>query len=433
MSNPKYQTKPFACWNWAKELRADYISSLWQARDKKKTLVGGSVQGSLALLAGLGDHECLNLGAFCTTIFSDRHQTIECSQALQNMGYGNDVCAALGFSMASLLTGRNALGTPPLPDFYFTTHICEVEGKIGHILAEHRGIPHFVLDHPVLPRHQIGDTHHRYLISQMHDAIDWMEKVTGREYDDERLIEGTYNEWETSVLWSKICELNKAIPAPLDQKSMGAFWFPASVRRADSGTVEFYRTLYDEIKDRVQNRIAAVSNERCRLLHEGYLPWHFLRLFRIGETYGAAFIGSRQMFGYNSAFMANEDGAWTIAKSPKEQGIELKTRDDALRALADLVIMNITYNSSTIAEEEARDTIKRIQDWSVDGVVFHFDRGCHVMPSMMPEVRIALRERGIPTMVYEGNSANPDQFDQIKVVGSLESFFESLGLNRLTD
>ena len=58
------------------------------------------------------------------------------------------------------------------------------------------------------------------MTNQILDAIDWMIKTTGREFDDEKFIEGVSNECESSSLWAKVCTLNRAIPAPLDENAV---------------------------------------------------------------------------------------------------------------------------------------------------------------------------------------------------------------------
>ena len=46
------------------------------------------------------------------------------------------------------------------------------------------------------------------------------------------------------------------------------------------------------MKDRVARGIAAVPNEKCRMMSDTQPPWSFLKIFRYLETYGAVSIGS---------------------------------------------------------------------------------------------------------------------------------------------
>lgn len=59
-----------------------------------------------------------------------------------------------------------------------------------------------------------------YLTEQFQELIEKVERFPGRKCDDERPIEAVVNMWNTRVLWAEIMELNQAIPAPLEIKSM---------------------------------------------------------------------------------------------------------------------------------------------------------------------------------------------------------------------
>ncbi|NIN70214.1 MAG: benzoyl-CoA reductase, bzd-type, subunit O, partial [Anaerolineae bacterium] len=62
------------------------------------------------------------------------------------------------------------------------------------------------------PFEELNENKLDYVVGQMHDGIEWMEKTTGRKYDDERLIEAVYDTCRSTSTWAEICALNKAIP-----------------------------------------------------------------------------------------------------------------------------------------------------------------------------------------------------------------------------
>ena len=65
-------------------------------------------------------------------------------------------------------------------------------------------IPHFCIDVAVGPYGEINQNKLNYLVGQMHDGIDWLEKATGRKYDDQKLIDAVYNECRSTALWAEI-------------------------------------------------------------------------------------------------------------------------------------------------------------------------------------------------------------------------------------
>lgn len=433
MSYQKYQTKPLDCWQREKELRTNYLRDLYQAREKGKLIVYANAETMFSVFSGFDKYcEFFYPIAYVTSLISNPELSIRCLEALEVRGYGN-TCLHVALPFGSMLINRGPLGEAVIPDICMTVHICEPMSKVSQIISQYYGIPGFTIDFPMVPPEHRRGFHHQYLVSQMHDAIEWMEKITGRECDDECLIEGVRNEWETCVLWAKISELNKAVPAPLGWKSMMALSFSAGAERWKRQSVEFYRMLFDELKERVQNNVAAFATERCRLFHEGAPPWHFMRMFRMAEEYGAVFLGGDTMFEFPGAFSATEDGSLMASKGLEEQGIELRTREDALAALADLHLFNSVAADTFTLLPRARRKVKAACDWHADGVVFHHDNGCQGMPAGMPEAVLALKERGIPTMVYESSCLDRRKFAEAQVVDLFKAFFESLGLTRLKD
>ncbi|MFC1944649.1 2-hydroxyacyl-CoA dehydratase subunit D [Chloroflexota bacterium] len=432
MVSRKYEAKPFECWQKAKELTAKHYAGLRLAKEQKKLIICGELDFMPSLTAGLGDFELLH-PAICgaATVYKPE-LAMACFEGLDARGYNStEMCAVMGLQLGSMFIDSGAFGEVIRPDICIGLNSCPNNSKATQIISEYYGIPVFNIDLPLIPRTQRKEFHRQYLVSQMQNAIEWMEKITGRRYDDEMLAKAVCNEWEATVLWARICDLNKAIPAPLDLKLMYAFCFPAIVGREKVETVEFYRILLDEMEERVKNQIAAVATERCRLLHEGIPPAYFPHLFKIAESYGVAFVGSESVFADTGAFSVTEDGSWVPANTLEENGIYLRTRDDALNALADLYLSYYMSTNSHSISSRVEDQLKRVQDWHADGVVFHYDHGCKSMPAAMPEARLALKERGVPTMVYEANSSDQRQFSEVQVVNLFDSFFESMGLCRL--
>ncbi|MFC1970147.1 2-hydroxyacyl-CoA dehydratase subunit D [Chloroflexota bacterium] len=428
----KYETRPLDCWPKYIEAINKHWQDVWEAKDKGKTLIFRSGEFAHSLTAGLPDKADFQEAPYSQTIAVNRELATELSDALETMGY-RDICGAMGLPLAAILTGRAPHGKLPKPDFVLTFQVCEVEGKIGQIAAEHYDIPHFFVEAPKPVRGAKRQQHLKYLTSQIHDAIEWMEKVSGKEWDDEKFIEGVRNEWQTYALWSKIIQLNQCIPAPLSQRHIGLLLFPAVAAGDRKWVVDLFKMGYDEIKDRVDKGIAAVANERCRLLHEGIPPSYFLSMFRIAEQYGVVFLGSELYFGLCGAFSASTDGSWVASETPEEQGIELRTRDNAVEALADIYLHNIPFLDDLVLATRVDDLLKRVQDWHADGVVMHFDHGCHGVPSGMPDCKLALDRCGIPNMTYESSNCDPRHFSEAQVVERLKAFFEAMGLTRLTE
>ena len=417
------------CWGKAKELRAAHYRDVWEAKEKGKLIISGGESSFLALPAGLGDYEYLGGEPYGATVGNMPDLAVEYMGATAAKGYPREMCAYCRIYLGSMFLNRSPFGEFVKPDFCLPWHCCDSHAKWYQVLTDYYSIPLFAIDFPLAYSDERFESRMQYLLSQFYDAIEWMEKTTGREYDDEKLIEAVRNDVKSTVLWARICELNKAIPAPLDIKSMFSLYVIMALERHKKRAVEFYQLLFDEVKDRVQNKIAAVSNEKCRMLHDSVPPWYFLNLFRYAQSYGVAFVMSPYV-ALGGAFERGEDGSWQAMETLEEQGIELKTREDALRFLAEAYLKKPLF-STFFGGPRGEDLIRMGDQWHSQGVVLHFSRGCEGLSLGQMEAKLALKERGIPCVSYEGNHADPRDFDESRALNNLETFFQSIGLSRL--
>ncbi|MFQ5826428.1 MAG: 2-hydroxyacyl-CoA dehydratase, partial [Dehalococcoidia bacterium] len=218
----KYETRPLQCWQKAKEMIADYYRDVATAREQGKLLVTGGSSSILPLPAGLGDYVFFGAEPYAAVISTDPQFSLECTEEVEARGFARDLCSYMRNYWGSMFRNRYFFGGEfPRPDFCFTTHICDTHAKWFQQVAEYLGVPYVCVDIPLIPAHY-GRHQQKvdYLVSQLWDTIEWMEKVTGRQYDDERLIEAVSNECSALALQGEICLLQQAVPAPLTQKSM---------------------------------------------------------------------------------------------------------------------------------------------------------------------------------------------------------------------
>lgn len=102
----------------------------------------------------------------------------------------------------------------------FTNHICCTHGKWYEHVSEYNKVPYYCVDVGVGPARDLTSNKIDYVVNQLHEAIEYLCKVTGREYRDDLLIEACKNLFRSTSTWAEICCLNKHVPAPLDEKTM---------------------------------------------------------------------------------------------------------------------------------------------------------------------------------------------------------------------
>ncbi|MBI4289048.1 MAG: 2-hydroxyacyl-CoA dehydratase [Chloroflexi bacterium] len=429
-----YKVKPLDCWAKMKELRRDQVKQLWNAKKEGKVLILGLVDQCNSVIRGLGPVSTFTFGPYFGKIMDNTELTTQCAEATEARGFGPDTCATLRIQLGSVFLGfhnKGRDGVPVVPDFCLEMHQCDAQSKVAREISEWYGIPFFAVEMPPFPRAK------DYLMEQLANCIEWMSKVTGRPYDDELFIDGVYNEWRTRVYYARTCELLQNVPAPLDQRMLASFNILLQVRKMCFPEVaNLLKELYEETKERVREGISALGVEKARLFHEGmfqqyvYKGWPQGGMARSVVDYGAIFIGSRVQYGLHGAWKVREDGTWAAPQTLEERGITLRTREEALRHLAELYTDYSPQMQCWSLTPRVGFELSTVKQWHVDGVVLNLDRTCHGNTPVMLEQRMALQKLGVPAMVYEASSADPREFDRVKTLDALDAFLESMGLHK---
>ena len=429
-----YQTKPLDCWPRAKELQRQYFLDYMNANDNQGLRLSGGTLAMGAVSAGLGaDVYRLAMEPYAAIVGASGGFNVACLEAAEKFGFAPDMCAYTKNYWGSILLDQYLFGGKfPKPDLRWQTHICCTHAKSDTVASYlEGGVPTCVIDVAVGYYHPHQEHKVRYLVDQMHDAIEWMEKVTGRTYDDERLIQGTLNEIRSAALWGRICSLQKNVPAPLDEKTMYPLHaIHTLIREKDEG-VDFYRQLLDELQDRIAQGIAALPVEKCRLITTNQPPWPLLKLFRYFEQYGALSIGSLYTYALTTPWEVDAAGTMTPVALPEESGLSLQTREQALEALADLYMKVPTFYLFHDIEFRSLMEVKLVEDWGVNGVVMHQNRGCEAGCMGIMETRRMIIDAGIPVMLFEGSVADERELDEKRILNRIDNFMETLGLKKL--
>jgi benzoyl-CoA reductase subunit B len=225
--------------------------------------------------------------------------------------------------------------------------------------------------------------------------------------------------------------LNMAKPAPLDEKTMYSLYVHGTLSKHSAEVADFYEELRDEVRYRVDNNIAALPDERCRLMSDTQPPWSFLKVFRYLEKYGAISIGSLYTFGLIGIWETRPDGTWGPRTTPMQKGDSITTRDQALRVLADWNLSKPEWQHFYDPNLKTDMMLKIVEQWSLDGVMLHLNRGCEGLSCGIMENRLGIAKTGVPLMTFEGNMGDEREFDEKRVISRIDSFMETLGLKML--
>ncbi|MFC1993923.1 2-hydroxyacyl-CoA dehydratase subunit D [Chloroflexota bacterium] len=438
----RYKTKPIDCWGKSKELRDKYYKEMWEVTDKGGILASGSTVTPHDLLSGFGLFDFIG-GEPYGGYFSDLNPELamECFEALESRGFSTDPCAYMRIYWGAMLLDKSPWGRAPRPTFYMTIHVCDHHSKWYQFAAEHYGVPLISLEWPHSFTAEQLEIDIEYMAGQYWDAIEKIEKIVGRKCDDEKLIEGVHTITENMTLWPRICEYQRFIPSPFDTKQLVSLMVPLVQGVHRKETTYYLKDLLAEMQDRVENEIGSAEIEKARIWHVNTPPWFALRIMKYPRIYGAVILGPTLYHIMNSYWVWNDDYTERIpGKTVQEQGVELKTREDAVRFIAKRDYSGVGYSPGLIGLYSPMDpynrdyeTLRQMEKYQCQGAMLHINRGCPPQSTGILSVKRSLREHGIPAMTYEGSFADPRDLNEAQIIDSQESFLESMGLTKLSD
>jgi len=239
------------------------------------------------------------------------------------------------------------------------------------------------------------------------------------------------NDCRSTHWWARISQFNESIPAPLDEKSMYSLYVLATLQKSWKEVADFYEELYEDVKDRVERGIAAVANERCRVMSDTQPPWGFLKIFRYMEKFGCVSVGSLYTWGLEGMWVYDaEEGSLTPRPMPQESP---RSREEACRLLADWHLQKPEYQHFYSPKYKSDLMIAIARQAKLDGVLLHYNRGCEGLSLGIAENRLALQEAGFPVMIFEGNMGDEREFDEAQTLQRIDTFMETLDLKKLRD
>lgn len=423
----RYRTEPLKCWPKAKELRLKHYRDYAQAHEKGGLRWAGGAWAFDAVPEGLGDDVYPLAGEPYGASVSVSSIAEETVAATEKPGYAHDICAYCRNYLGSIMINKYAFGGPfPRADFLWQTHMCCTHSKWYQVVSELEGdIPLFIIDAsvgPPPPFGQLSDYQIKYVVDQMLDGIEWLQKITGRTFEVERFIQAVMYDMESTHLWAKTCMLNQTVPAPLDEKTMYSLYVLATLHRSSKEAADFYKELYEEVQDRVERGIAAIPNEQYRIMTDSQPPWAFLEMWRyLADVYGAVSIGSLYTFGLEGIFEMRE-GRFV----PKEILARPTNLEEACRVLAEWNLYRPQWPHFYHARYKSEMMLAIARDWKVDGVLLHLNRGCEGSSLGVPENRLAILEAGLPTIAFEGSMADARDVDEAGTKERLAAFIDLL-------
>ena len=333
----------------------------------------------------------------------------------EQQGYSYDLCSYFKTNIGAVESKAGMIeGGTRKPTFMLSTDvICDTHVNWFQVQAERMNVPHFTIDVP----HVVSNTNNRqlnyykkYISEQLYEFIDFMQEVTGHEYNKEKAREVTENSWNLSMVWQDIYKLRKNVPCPISTRDTFGGLFPLFTMPGLKEPIKLYKRMYREAKQRVDAGIGALENEEFRLMFEGIPFWHSLSFFSKLEKYGAIIVYEPYTYAF-SKYMNPDVTKEMVLNSPIE-------------AMAELM-MSFWYVYDL--ETRKKKFVETVREYNIDGIIMHENLSCRPNSCGMYDLkRNLMEEHDIPSLIISSDMNDPRKFNAEQLSNQIESFIEIL-------
>ena len=353
------------------------------------------------------------MGFFC--VYPENHAALcsvlrlvpRLSDAAEREGFSRDLCSYARTDIGSVLTSDSPVGRLPRPDLLACcTNICQTVLLWYRALAWYFRVPLVLLDTPFVYG-RAGAHSLAYVRDQLAELTEAAGRLTGRPADPERLVQMVRRAREGTALWAECLAAGKARPSPWTAVDGFFHMAPIVTLRGSEECNAYYRSLRDELHDRVSRGVGGIRDERRRLMWDNLPIWFHVRALTTAlAERGFTFV------------CASYTNAWAEAGSRIDPM-------DPLGSIADAythVILNQDLAS------RGRVLARLATEYQVDGAVLHSDRSCKPYSLGQVDLRERLaRELGIKVLLLEADHGDPRQFSAEQADVRLSAFMESFG------
>lgn len=329
------------------------------------------------------------------------------------IGYSPDICSYLTSDIGSYvskntpLTKAYGIKEVPKPDvLVFNTNQCrDVQDWMAWYSRE-LNVPIMGIHAPKYPN-EITQNTVGYMAKQTEELVPRLEEISGAKFDIDKLREIIKLSRECTELWNEVLKTASAAPSPITFFDGTIQMGPAVVLRGTQRAVDYYKLLLAELKERIDNNIGAVDNEKHRLYWEGMPIWGRLRAH------------SELFAGLNASVLASTYcNSWIFSAFDEKDPF-----NSMARAYAEIFI---------VRSEEAKEKYidKMIETFKIDGIIYHDAKTCPANSNC----RYGLHKRievktGIPSLVINGDLNDMRLVSDEQTKTNVEAFIEQLEEN----
>ncbi len=325
-------------------------------------------------------------------------------------GYSPEICSYLTSDIGAYLKGETPLTKAygiqkiPKPDvlLYNTNQCREVYDWMSYYAREFK-VPILGVNTPRTQR-EVREDVVKAAAAQLEEMVPALEEVAGRPFDIDEFRQSLAISLECSQLWEAVLDTSLARPSPITFFDACVHMGPAVVMRGRKEPNDYYRILLAELKERVDQGIAAVPGERHRFYWEGMPIWGKLR--SLSELFSRL---------KSCVMVSTYCNSWVFSDfDPK----------DPFQSMARAYCSIFIGQDDTFKEDYIADKVER---FGLDGILYHDAKCCPNNTNNRYGMANRLRERlGIPYLVINGDLNDLRCFSEEQTVTNAEAFVEQI-------
>ena len=327
----------------------------------------------------------------------------------EGKGYSSDICSYARVNMGYVDIQHSEAGDIPMPDLIFCcSNICNTVIKWYENLAKTLKVPLIMFDMPFNHTYDVPDHSVAYMRGQINYAIKRLEEITKRKFDYGKLGEIMEISNQTCEWWKKATDLARAKPSPLNGFDMFNYMAMIVCMRGKKEGREIFRLWYEELKEKAENGIGPWKDqeEKYRIIWDGIACWpHLSVTYKLLKKYGVNMVTSTYPESWNVRYEKNDINGMARAYS------------------SNYANRNLDYDTQNVS--------KLIDEFSIDGIVYHNNRSCKLMDFRTFEVqRRVMRNTGVPSVIFDGDQTDPRIFSEAQYETRIQALIEMMEQNK---
>ncbi|MFX0050519.1 MAG: 2-hydroxyacyl-CoA dehydratase subunit D [Candidatus Hodarchaeota archaeon] len=332
-------------------------------------------------------------------------------------GYNSDLCAYARTSFGSIFSPDaptpmfeiDGVGGLAKPDMLIAgNNICGTVMKWYQQVSRIYNVPLFLFDTPPLSSDTIPTYYVDYLTAQLEKYIEFLEVQMDRKMDQKRLEETMKNSQHAIELWTKIIDLGKNHPSPLNCADRFLLMAPVVAQRGTIETVEVYKEVIEEVQQRVDDGHGAITvPEKYRILWDNIPIWFNLYdFFNTLAQKGVVFPVDTYTHAWSQNFIETGD------------------------LLHDAAVMYSNIYLNKTLQHKIDLISKLVTEYKCNGILYHSMRSCKRYSLGQPITRHEVTEKtGIPGVLVEGDMCDSRNFAEEQAWTRIDALLELLDMN----